>query len=638
MTTATQTITSTGTFTAPATLINGSVRATAYGAPGGGGGAGAAVAGTIALAASGTLSCTIGATPTSTTGGTGYHTGGAGAAGGSGGGAGLGGGGSTAVVSAGSVLLLEAGGGGGQGGTGNFTTGGLGGSGGLTAGTGATGGQSGPNDAGHGGTGANNATVGTGGAYGIGLSTHGTAGSNGSGSTGGAGGAADTGSGVKCGGGGGGGAGHAGGGGGGGGSDTGAGGGGGGGSSFADSSVGSPTHTLGGSTLFGSVKVTYTVADPPYSPVLSSPANGSYAELATTPTFVFTYEPGTDSGALSTWAMRRKLSSGSTYNYWNASAGNWTSTTPVWNAGSYLTLVSGTPGIGACVYSYTFPSSSWTDGNTYNWSIATAEANYPSINQGTFASDFTAIASAMPTVVITNPAASEVLSLQAFVAAWTTTPGAGDSQTAYRLILYTAARAGGVDVRPRLRPVPLRQRRGVVGRFEPDHRRQRPDPELATGGTYWLYIQVTETGGQTSTWVGQEFSLFYDGPAQPIVSVNTTNDVDTDAPLNEVTVTAYLNAMAANDSSFESGTVGTFTVVSGPGAIATDTAWSADGTTSLQATSSGSGAIQVFTTLGTGGYPCTGVANLTVEAVLQSPAGLPRRPRSWWPSTTPAVG
>ena len=106
----------------------------------------------------------------------------------------------------------------------------------------------------------------------------------------------------------------------------------------------------------------------PFAPTLGTPANGAALDLAGPPTFLYTYNcPGSPQA---TYAFRMKISGASSYSYWNATTPGWQGTI-VWNAGS--------------TGSITFPSASFVDGNTYNWSVANGSmAGY----NGPFATDF----------------------------------------------------------------------------------------------------------------------------------------------------------------------------------------------------------------------------------------------------------
>ena len=126
----------------------------------------------------------------------------------------------------------------------------------------------------------------------------------------------------------------------------------------------------------------------PLAPTLNSPANSSYAPLAGTPTFVWTYN-NTDGTTQQDWAFRMKIAGAGSYSYWNLGSLAWQGTI-VWNVG----------GSG----SYTFPSASFANGNTYNWSVAT-ESTVSLL--GPFAADFVCAARAVPTVTVTAPAGAQ---------------------------------------------------------------------------------------------------------------------------------------------------------------------------------------------------------------------------------------
>lgn len=380
MSTQTTTITAPGstTYTAPATLLNGAVVATVYGAPGGifSGGVLAKsgrVAGTVTVAPSGALTCVVGDVITFGT-SHGQHIGGGGSTGSIG--VGAHGGGSSAVL-AGATVLLEAGGGGGQGyngatgGTGGLhPTGGNASSAGTTKGGGGGGG-------GHQGVGSAGGTAGTG-----------------------AGGAAPGGGGQTGG--------------------TPGGGGGAGGTSFAAASgVSSVSYADGVGSGAASITVVATVADPPLAPTLTAPAPGAYLDSnAAGVPFTWTYQPAVDSGTQTGYALR-VLISGS-YQYWNATSVAFQGSI-VWNTTTNHFVA--------------VPAGLLPDGVSYNWSVATQESHYSL--QGPFASDSVFTASAMPTVAVTAPAGS--IATATPTVTWTEVLGGGLTQTSFRVVVYTLA-------------------------------------------------------------------------------------------------------------------------------------------------------------------------------------------------------
>jgi hypothetical protein len=576
MTTATQTFNSSGTFTAPATLLNGSVKLAVAGerghaapAPAGGnGGNGAYIIGNYAMSPGGTLTCTIG-----------YHAGGAGGVGlaGGGGNSGATGGKSAAVLHSG-VLQIESPGGGGEGGySGGPSLGGNGGIGGLSPGGGQNGGG------GFGGGAANGAN-GTGGA---------PNGANGSSGTGGAGGA---GSGTGAGGGGGGGGFYGGGGGGSGTAGTGGGGaGGGGGYAYVSGSVTGVTVLDGWGGGAASVVVTYTYADAPLAPTLGTPNNGAYVDVSTgSPVLLnFTVNPGTDSGALSAYALRVKVAGG-TYVYWNAGAGTLTSTTPVWNACS-----AGTTQV-------SIPAAKFSTGTTYQWSIATQESDYSL--QGPFASDRTFNAITAPTLVLTAPPA--IVNTAAPVISWTETLGGGDSQTAYQVKVYTQAQSvlGGFD--PAATPNPAYDS-GLVSSAALT---ATVGSALTNGVTYVAYVRITETGGLPSAWTSATFTVQFDGPDIPSLAAAAGTDPNTGCPITTLTATSNDNLLSAADSSFEA-TVGTWV---GTGATrVSSSAWAEDQSYSLLVTATGNAASTVSMPTGLSATPVPASSILTLMATAR---------------------
>jgi hypothetical protein len=359
MTTQTTVVNTAGsnTWTAPTTLIGGTVTVSVYGAQGDGepvasqapsgwpqgttnGGHGSLIKAVLTLAPGAALTFVIGDAVSH-----GQHIGGTGSAGLNGGQTGFHGGGSTAVLS-GATVLVEAPGGGAAGG--NAFTGfgsAKGGYGGKTPSAGYSGsvtphattcsGGGGAGGGGHQGVGANglNAHTGKGG------TTPGAAGDSGLNSSGYA---AGGGSGE-------------------------------GGTTFvATTGVSSVSYVdAAGNSTLGYVSVAAKVADAPLAPVLTSPYNGVYVNsAAAVVVFGWTYAPATDSGTQQSYALRVALDGGA-YQYWNATS-NAFQATIVWNASTG--------------HSVTLPAGAIPNGHVVTWSIATAETHYGL--QGAFASNF----------------------------------------------------------------------------------------------------------------------------------------------------------------------------------------------------------------------------------------------------------
>ena len=134
---------------------------------------------------------------------------------------------------------------------------------------------------------------------------------------------------------------------------------------------------------------TFTVAlttAVPLAPTLNTPANGAYTDLQNTGgPFAWTYNTGGATGGQTGYHLREKTTG--SYSYWNAGTGAFQGT-EVANTSTATSI--------------TFAAGKWTDGNTYNWSVASVDAN----GTGPYASDFTVNAQAVPSVSVTAPTGS----------------------------------------------------------------------------------------------------------------------------------------------------------------------------------------------------------------------------------------
>ena len=498
----------------------------------------------------------------------GYHSGGAGG-GTSGQGASGAGAGSSAVLGAGPVLYAEAGGGG-AGGSGYSvaTTGGAGagGNGGSSTGIGIAGSTS--PTAGAWGTGGGGATQSADGAAGTGVPGSGVANGNpGSSGTGGNGTTCAS-MGVIAVAGGGGGGGFFGGGSGGSAYSNagyGGGGGGGGGASWAGNGATSIVYSTAGAAGNGSVTVT-PLNSAPNAPTLVSPVNGAYLDASGGLTCQAVYN-STDGTNQNAYAARLKSTGG--YTYYNAGS-NTMQGTIVWNSTS--TVPGGT-------FSFTFPASALSNGTTYNWSAASQES---AGIQGPFASDFTVNAQAPPTLVVTGPTGSIVVPSP--VVTWTTTPPSGATQSAYRVVIYTAAQQGIPGFTPGASPSTWDS--GTLTGAAQNITVGVPLPNLVT---YYAYVQVTETGGLSSAWQFTTFTTAFDPCATATVTAAAGTDGTTGCPLVAVTVAGNNNLLSFDDASFE-GAVGSW--VGGTNTTATQSlAQFKDGTASMLLTPTGAGAL-----------------------------------------------
>lgn len=278
----------------------------------------------------------------------------------------------------------------------------------------------------------------------------------------------------------------------------------------------------------------------PFAPDLVSPANAAYADLSGTPEFEWTFLAGTIGNVQSTWAFRRKIAGASSYQYWNATTSAWQSTV-IYNTGTDQSV--------------TFPSGAWTDGNTYNWSVATQDV----AGTGPFAADDTLTAQAPPTLTIISPAG--VTTVAQPVVQWAPSVPSGSSQTGFEVIVYNAAQYGEIGFTPGVGENVYDS--GVVGSAFLAQL-QLPVP-LSDFTSYRVYVQITETGGQTSAWVESSFTTSYAQPATPTLVAVAATDPDSDSPQVVLGIEGRDNLLSAADALTQPGpgTLGTWVATEG---------------------------------------------------------------------------
>ena len=246
------------------------------------------------------------------------------------------------------------------------------------------------------------------------------------------------------------------------------------------------------------------MAIPPLSPALFYPLNGAVVDLTSALTFEAVYFP-LDNADMTAYYLRRRVNGGD-YGYWNGS--NWSSTTPVSNSES----VAPQDNITADV------STSLSNGNTYNWSIASIESGS---TVGPFATDFTFVGQGVPVVSGIEPSGITIAASLPLVQ-WITT---GNLQTYYRMVISTTD-SGST-------PTDIVFDTGVISSANLYAQVTTP---LLHGTTYYVWVQVTVTGGQLSAWTkGSAFSVTADITA-PSITTTAVNGTKTAPPYVDILV------------------------------------------------------------------------------------------------------
>ncbi len=336
-----------------------------------------------------------------------------------------------------------------------------------------------------------------------------------------------------------------------------------------------------------------TAAAPlPSAPTLTAPANASTVDVAPGLTFSATYNP-TDGGTQTSYAFRVKTSTGA-YNYWNASTSALQSTI-VWNA------VSTAPGAS---WSLALPAGVLTDGNIYNWSFASGEA--ASGQQGPFATDFTLISQAAPTVSVSAPSGSTTDAYP--VVSWTAAMPSGAAQIGYQVIIESGAfgltPGAGTSV---WNSGAVSSTATSVG--EP--------VGLQSGVTYRVFVQVTETNNVASAWAYSTFTASFVPPAAPTFTAVAGTDPVTGAPMATLTIQANDNELTTAQASFETSTTGW--AAGANTLLAASNAWAQDGAYSLAMTADAAGSVSASTPTGTGGVVCAPGQTVRAMASFHSP-------------------
>lgn len=390
-------------------------------------------------------------------------------------------------------------------------------------------------------------------------------------------------------------------------------------------------YTAGNNVPYAVKYDAQTLASAPNAPTLTSPASGAYVDVSGGVTFSATYN-STDGANQNAYALRAKRAGGS-YVYWNAGSGLWQGTI-VWNA------VVTTPG---STWNVTVPASATiANGATLNWSAASQEAT--ASLQGAFATDSVITMQAVPVLTVTAPSGTVTGTVTPTVT-WTTTPAAGAVQTTYRLVIYTPAQygAGGFVAGTTAGYFDT----GVVGSSNQSYI-VSSGANLQTGVAYRFYVQVTETGGESSTWQFSSATFTVNPPADPTIVATPGTDGTTLAPRTAVTVqgrdnlltaeqasleagtaagwaagansvigaTGFANLLTAEESSFEGGTTVGWTPTGAT--AANSTVQAAQGTHSMTLTATGANVISASTPTGVSGFAVTPLQEYTALASFRT--------------------
>jgi hypothetical protein len=328
---------------------------------------------------------------------------------------------------------------------------------------------------------------------------------------------------------------------------------------------------------------------------LNDPANGLAIDLSGTPTFDWTYNRAGGTGTQAAYALRRKTSGA--YTYWNAGSSSWSGTI-VWNTST-------TQGV-------TFPSGAWTNGNTYNWSVAVQDTliGGPSV----FASDLTVIAQTPPTVTVTAPTGTVQVSFP--TTTWTETLAAGAGQIGYRNVLYTAAQYGIGGFTPGISPGAFDS--GVLSGSALSFA-VPTGTVLPNNTSYRSYVQIFQTGSQASAWAFSAFALAVDAPAPPVLAATAGVDGVTGAPIITIAIQGTDNLLTTDDASLE-GSIGTW-VASTNCSVSRSSTQALDGTWSLRLSSTAAGTMfpnNVHTTPAIAGITYTAMASFRAGTVGRS--------------------
>jgi hypothetical protein len=265
-------------------------------------------------------------------------------------------------------------------------------------------------------------------------------------------------------------------------------------SSF-QSGISADTYTINAPVAGNSASflIPFSAVNAPAAPTALGPGNNAYIDYTQLNNFVWQYNPTTGDGAQNAYSLKR--TTGSTTTYWNASNSSWGSAV-VWNSSTNNYVA--------------FPANSWgANGTTYQWAVATQEGNYGL--QGPYSSSNTVTGQVAPVCVVNTPSGTENATTTPTIS-WTDTLASGCSQTQYQVVIESGSYGTGPGVGTT-----------VVSTGTPSSAATSYTVSgiaLRNNTTYRAFVQITQTGNQTSAWAYTTFTVAVNPPSPP--SITTT--------------------------------------------------------------------------------------------------------------------
>lgn len=244
---------------------------------------------------------------------------------------------------------------------------------------------------------------------------------------------------------------------------------------------------------FGTTTIALSGAVNPSTPTNSTPANGAFIDFSTDQFFRANYN-NIDGSVCAFWQFRQKISGAATYNYWNAGSAAFQSTA-VWNAGT-------------CAF--TLPAHVLSNANTYNWSFNT-QSSYETTLVSGFASDFTVIGQPGPTVNVAGP--SGTVATASPTVTWSAAPGGTSTLTGWRVVTYLSPSTTATGFA-------AGQSSGLLddSGTHPGTQTSYTVGFLPNSSAVTSYVQVTQSGNQTSAWQPTTYTTSYVAPNAPTLS------------------------------------------------------------------------------------------------------------------------
>lgn len=240
---------------------------------------------------------------------------------------------------------------------------------------------------------------------------------------------------------------------------------------------------------------------------ITAPLNGAIIDAAAGFGVSFTFSDDDSTDTMHSWALRRKVSGATTYEYFNKTTNAWQSTI-VWNADAVANNTS---------FTWNFSAGLWTNGYVYNYSVAYRDQ---SLAQVAFTTDKSFTAGNAPSVDVLSPE-GVVRDDSTPMVEWSYFDPENDPQATYQVKIFTQAQYSATGFDPTTAAAFWDS--GEV--VDANARTRDVGTSLTNPGTFRAYVRCSQAGASYTPWAFSDFTMNLVAPAAPTLTVTPNDDL-----------------------------------------------------------------------------------------------------------------